>query len=356
MKLKQFKIWLLLLSVGAIFAACEGPAGADGTNGENGINGDNGLDGASGNATCMSCHSGDTKSNIEAQFATSSHDAGNAVHYSDYGPNCSKCHSHQGFVQLATLGSVGSINNPTAWECATCHGLHKTMEATDYALRLSDPVTSIDGLESLLDLTGNDNSNSNLCANCHQSRHGPPHVEEGVTDFEIPGRFGPHHGPQGNFVYGVGLAEIEIEGGVEYPTAGDSKHLKQASCTGCHMSEFQDDEGQGGHSFIPSQNACNTCHETTDTGFEHNGARADFDNKLENLRILLFDLGVVSGNETDGYSINEKQTFPFVQAQAAFNWISLIEDSSHGAHNPVYIKAILMNSIKAMELEPDPVP
>jgi hypothetical protein len=350
MKRKQLKTWLLLLTVGVIFAACEGPAGADGTNGDNGINGDNGLDGASGNATCMSCHSGDTKAGIEAQFAMSGHDAGKAVGYSAYGASCASCHSHQGFVQLATFGSVGSINNPTAWECSTCHGLHQTMEATDYALRLSDAVTSIDGLESTLEMDGN----SNLCANCHQSRHEPPHLAEGETNYMIPKRFGPHHGPQANILFGVGLAEIS--GDVDYPEDGSAKHLDQASCTGCHMAEFDTNEQQGGHSFKPSQAVCNSCHESDDSDFDYNGSKVDFNNKLIDLRDELVRLGLVTGNDTDGYKAVEEVEFPLIQAEASFNWIALNEDSSHGVHNPVYINAILMNSIQAMELVADPAP
>ncbi|MDE5420976.1 collagen-like protein [Ancylomarina sp. DW003] len=350
MKRKQLKFWFLLLTFGAIFAACEGPAGKDGANGADGADGLNGADGASGNATCMSCHAGETKSNIEAQFAMSGHDAGKAVGYSDYGPHCSKCHSHQGFVQLATLGTVGSINNPTAWECSTCHGLHKTMEAVDYALRLSDPVTSMANEAITLDMDGN----SNLCANCHQSRKTYPMVDEGETHYMVPKHFGPHHGPQANILYGTGLAEIT--GDVAYPEDGSAKHLDQASCTGCHMADYDTDNTQGGHSFIPSQKACNDCHGTTDSDFEHNGARADFEVKLVNLRDELIRLGLVTGNDTDGYHAVEEASFPILQAQATFNWIALNEDSSHGAHNPVYINAILMNSIKAMEAEATPAP
>lgn len=348
MKRYQFKIWLLLLSIGAIFAACEGPAGADG------------LDGASGNATCMSCHSSDTKAGIEAQFAMSGHDAGKAVGYSAYGASCASCHSHQGFIQLATLGSVGSINNPTAWECSTCHGLHQTMEVTDYALRLSDAVTSIDGLKSTLDMNGN----SNLCANCHQSRHEPPHLVEGETLYMIPEHFGPHHGPQANILFGVGLAEIS--GDVEYPEDGSAKHMNP-SCVGCHMAEFNNVQGvggygqpieigQGGHSFKPSQAACNDCHDSDDSDFEYKGSKVDFNNKLIALRVELVRLGLVAGNDTDGYHAVEKVEFPLLQAEASFNWIALNEDSSHGVHNPVYINAILMNSIQAMKLEADPAP
>lgn len=38
-----------------------------------------------------------------------------------------------------------------------------------------------------------------------------------------------------------------------------------------------------------------------------------------------------------------------VLAQAFFNWIGLEEDRSLGVHNPSYVKALLKNSIEAVE-------
>lgn len=373
MKRNQFKIWLLLLSIGAIFAACEGPAGVDGTNG---LNGDNGAD---GNATCMACHSTETKSNIEAQFATSVHVRGiNAVDYAGGRQDCAECHSHQGFVQFANNGSIaGGITNPTAWECGTCHGLHETMEAGDYALRLTDPIKPIFDPTTTMDLNGN----SNLCANCHQSRRAEPAMTNpGEDTFEIKNTYwGPHHGSQANIVAGVGFAQIA--GSVSYPEAGSSKHLEKASCTGCHMGEFSEGTAgsystpgvkpMGGHSWNPSLNACNTCHKENNTDFNYGGVRTDVATKLETLRNELVRLGVVEFAQNSIYELNEKTgvielvvqagqyhpvpgTYPTIQARAFFNWAGLDEDRSFGAHNPKYVKALLQNSIEALTSIPTP--
>ncbi|RXQ96485.1 hypothetical protein EO244_02315 [Ancylomarina salipaludis] len=353
MKRKQFRIWLLLLSVGAIFAACEGPQGPAGLNGTDGTNGIDGVDGADGNATCMSCHAGDTRENIQAQFSMSVHSSGiNAVDYAGGRASCARCHSHQGFVQYANNGEVlGDITNPTAWECATCHGLHKTMEAVDYALRLDDPVKPIFNPEITMDLKGH----SNLCANCHQSRRAEPNTTNpGEETFAITSsHYGPHHGAQANVVAGMGFAEIA--GSVAYPTAGESKHLNQASCVGCHMAPFDSEEGEGGHSWKPSLLACNTCHDAELTDFNYGGVRTDVMAKLEELRDQLITLGVVAGNDTDGYH-PVVGTYPMKQAQAFFNWVGLEEDRSFGAHNPKYVKALLQNSIEAMAAEIDKLP
>ncbi len=349
MKRKQLKIWLLLLTVGAIFAACEGPAGVDGLNGADGAPGSDGVDGTDGNATCMACHATEVKTNIEAQFSLSVHNSGlNAVDYAGGRSYCAECHSHQGFVQFATTGSVlGTITNPTAWECATCHGLHETMEAADYALRLKDPINPVYDPSSTIDLLGN----SNLCANCHQSRRAEPAMTNpGEETFTITStHWGPHHGAQSNVLAGVGFAEIE--GSVDYPEAGSAIHLVQASCTGCHMAPFDPEKDQGGHTWNPSVKACNDCHGASNDDFNYGGVRSDIEDKLEELRDQLVTLGIVEWVAEDEAYEPIPGTYPTVQARAFFNWVGLDEDRSFGAHNPKYVRALLINSIEAMDAE-----
>jgi hypothetical protein len=356
MKRNQFKIWLLLLSIGAIFAACEGPEGAAGLNGTDGTDGSDGADGASGNATCMSCHSTETKSNIEAQFAISVHSSGeNAVDYAGARQDCAECHSHQGFVQFANTGSIsGAISSPKAWECGTCHGLHETMEAGDYALRLTDPLLAVadknESTTEMMDL----GVNNNLCANCHRIRTADPNtVNPGETDFEITSPYyGPHHGSQANVLAGYGFAEIE--GPADYPEAGSAKHLEEASCTGCHMGEFFEGtpgtystpgtKPMGGHSWNPSLHACNTCHEANSTDFNYGSVRTDVEGRLETLKTQLITLNIMSGDDEHGYH-PIPGIYPMKQASAFFNWTGLNDDRSLGAHNPKYVRALLINSI-----------
>lgn len=336
-----------IFAISLFIAGCtkEGPMGPAGADGADGING------TDGNSTCLDCHAGTTKSNIEAQFAMSVHSSGiNAVDYAGGNASCARCHSHQGFVQYATTGTVaGTITNPTAWECATCHGIHESFEAKDYALRLKDPVNPIFDPSITMDLGGN----SNLCANCHQSRRAEPNIDKPGETYKITStHYGPHHGAQANVVAGLGFAEIE--GSVEYPTPGTSKHLQLASCTGCHMGEFVNK--QGGHSWNPSLNACNTCHDATDADFNYGGVRSDVATKLETLRDELVRLGVVEYIEADAAYEPVVGTYPMIQAQAFFNWAGLEEDRSFGAHNPKYVKALLQNSIEALEAIPTPAP
>ena len=350
MKLKNITRLLLFASV-IIFLAPScvkegpmGPAGADGKNGTNGV------DGTAGTVTCLACHAGTTMDQKKAEFAMSEHAVGAVAVASEGGnPSCARCHSSQGFMEYATLGAVaGTITNPSAWECATCHGLHKTFEAGDYALRFNAaPVVSNQDATYSFDFK----NNSNLCVNCHQARTAEPVKASaaGATTFKLSTRIGPHHGPQGNIVAGVGFAEIP--GAVAYPAPGSSKHVAGA-CTGCHMATFT--KAQGGHSLIPSLAACNTCHNAADTNYDHNGVQTEIAADLVQLRDLLVTKGLVKGtpNATDPTIITYAAvsgTFPMVQAQAAFNYFGLMDDRSEGVHNPPYVRALLLNSIAALQ-------
>ena len=324
----------------AIATSCTkvGPQGPAGENGTNGTDGTNGVD---GNVTCLVCHSGNNMEEKKAEFAMSEHSVA-AVALSEGGrASCARCHCSQGFVEYATLGTVvGDIANPQPWECSTCHGLHQTFEAQDYALRLSDPVVSVADGTTTLDLNGN----SNLCANCHQARTAPPNIASPGDTYKITNtHYGPHHGPQANVVYGIGFAEIP--GSVAYPAAGSSKHLAQASCTGCHMADFTN--GEGGHSLIPSLAACNACHGANETDYNHGGVQTIVQQELDQLRDKLVSLGVVEQLDDGTYEV-VTGTYPMVQAEAYFNWAGLSDDRSLGVHNPPYVKALLLNSIEAL--------
>jgi len=347
MKLKNVtRLLLYAFVIACIAPSCvkEGPMGLSGTNGTNGTNG---QDGSAGTVTCLACHSGTTMDQKKAEFAMSEHALGAVAVESEGGnPSCARCHGSQGFIEYATLGTVvGTITNPSAWECATCHGLHSKFEVGDYALRFeSKPVVSNQDATYSFDFK----NSSNLCVNCHQARTAEPNKAKPGTTFAVSTRIGPHHGPQGNIVAGVGFAEIA--GAVVYPAPGSSKHFVGA-CTSCHMAAFT--KGQGGHSLIPSLASCNTCHTATDVNYDHNGVQTEIAADLVKLRDLLIAKGVVKATPDPidptiiTYSAISK-TVPMIQAQAAFNYFGLMDDRSEGVHNPPYVRALLLNSIAAL--------
>lgn len=351
----------------AMMSGCEGPAGpagpagADGTDGTNGTNGTDGTDGVDGNITCLVCHSADNPQAKLEQFNQSVHAAGQiAVDYAGGRSYCAECHSSEGFIEFARNGDVAeNISDPSAWECKTCHSIHTTFEQADYALRLADPIEFIFDPTVVVDF-----ANSNLCANCHQTRRAEPNVTNPGDSFNITStHYGPHNGPQSNVLYGTGFAEIA--GNVSYPTAGGGSHMDpEGRCTGCHMYEYGN--GQGGHTFNPALDACNDCHGATETDFNYGGVQTEVEGLLEDLKVLLEGRGVIVLGTEEVYELNPETgvielvvytegyhpvvgMHSMIEAQCFFNWFGLEKDHSLGAHNPKYVKALLQNSIKAME-------
>ena len=318
----------------------QGPPGADGADGVDGVDGEDGEDGVDGTVRCLECHNTQAQRDITLQYARSQHALGEYVDYAGGRSSCARCHSGGGFVEYLETGDVnGNINVPVAISCNHCHSVHTTFEFADYALRSTDPVVFIaDGAG-----TADFGDNSNLCANCHQSRRPEPNIHLPGETYEITStHYGPHHGAQANVLMGAGFAEIE--GPRTYPD--NSLHLDEgATCVTCHMGEFTDD--QGGHTWWPSLASCQECHATPD--FDYNGFQTDIQEKLDELRDLLVTAGVVEFVEEDDAYEPIIGVYPMAHARAFFNWVGLAEDRSKGAHNPRYVDALLTNSIAAME-------
>ena len=298
--------------------------------------------------SCQVCHTDSKKLAFSSQFVQSQHSSGAiAVDYAGGRAGCAPCHSHELFVTYATQGEVtGDIANPTAWKCETCHGLHNNFDESDWELRLSGPVSFIFDTTEVFD-----SGRSNICANCHQSRRAEPNVDSPGDTYKISStHYGPHHGAQANVLYGGGFAEIS--GSRNYPEKASGAHYT-AGCTGCHMAEYAD--GQGGHSFNPSEAACNACHGGSD-GFEYGGVADDVEDQLNELRDLLLarhvlhaEVDEIDGEDTTWAYHPVVETFSMVEVQAFFNWVGLEEDRSMGAHNPKYVDALLTNTIEAIE-------
>jgi len=324
--MRKLNLFTMIIAMFAlVITGCEGPAGPAG---------------ADGGESCTVCHSNANMNDIGFQFSQSAHSLGAAaVAYAGGRAGCAECHSHEGFVAFASGLEDAAIASPSAWKCKTCHSLHTTFEAEDYALRLSDPVAFIYNADVTADF-----GSGNLCSNCHQSRRAEPSVDVPGTTFAITStHYGPHHGAQANVVYGGGFAEMA--GSKTYPTAGTSQHFG-LSCTGCHMGDYAD--GEGGHTWNPSVDACVSCHSGA-SDLDIGGGQTEIAALLEELRDALVLAGVVEYVEADKAYEPVVGTYPMAHAQAFFNWIGLEEDRSNGAHNPKYVEALLVNSIEALQ-------
>lgn len=332
----------ILLFFILIVAACtkEGPQGLPGLDGE---------DGKDGAQTCSECHnmSEFLLAKIE-QYNHSVHATGANTNRST--PGCARCHTSMGFRSFITDSTDLAIADPTPINCRTCHPIHETFTSNDFALRTTDSVTLMNG----------DVYNygpSNLCVNCHQARPISPYPDlsssEKVTITSM--HYGPHHAPQANLFMSTG--PIEIPGSMPYL---NSAHRKMVSngCVTCHMSPATGVLG-GGHQMgvkyttVSGADAyqytgCFTadCHGTV---AEINGLinpnREEIKALLEELSALLMENGIIDdhGYPAVPLSITQKD------AAALLNYKFVEEDKSFGAHNFRYTKALLTNSIEALQ-------
>jgi len=334
----------IMIAGALIMSSCEGPAGpagaagAAGADGVDGINGTDGTDGVAGNAVCLQCHTLDVKATMMAEWETSTHATGGHERYGSRN-GCAKCHAHEGFVETTWTGmdtTATGVALPQKIQCKTCHDFHPSL---DFENEANSAIRTMEEVELM---TGGgmvgfaNNPESNLCVNCHQSRHAPPDDSDGTALTEVYNRFGPHHGPQGNFIFGGEGYEF----GATLSTAG--AHQSGSSCVGCHMAETAADT-TGGHTFTPSLDACLTCHPDA-TDFDVNGGVTEIAGLMEDLEAALDAAGML---EDDGDLV----TGAFYSADsvgAAWNYILIMEDASSGIHNPAYAKALLNNSINAL--------
>ena len=314
-----------------------------GPDGEDGIDGVDGVDGASGTTECAACHNVSTNEGVHASYLYSGHATGSTASRGS-SASCAACHSNEGFIDYTTLGAVNEngYENPTKINCSTCHDTHTTFDfendGFDYALR------TLRGVDLITDsgYTINYEGTSNLCANCHQPRSGPP-VDDGQGMYEITStRFGPHHGPQSTFLEGIQGGEVA--GTTEYPAVGSATHRTGSSCTQCHMGETTG-EIDGNHTWIPTENACLQCH----TNGSPDGV-AGLEDDMATLLTLLKDVGILEEDE-DGDVSPVRGIYSISEAEAAWNYILLLEDSSKGVHNPRYARALVANSIEAVDAE-----
>lgn len=346
MKTTRYFGFLILLLSGLFFVQCTsepivGPPGMDGKDGIDGINGQNGQDGLDGTASCVACHSNSHRAPIYASYEASRHAEGLAVGYAGGRGSCSRCHSNEGYINYITGMPAVNIDNPTAISCKTCHDKHETFDfendGQNFALRSVDPVTLIIDDTIVLDFEGT----SNNCAECHQPRRTLEgnfwNYDEETGIFTVGNHFGPHYSNQATMYEGIGGAFIA--GSTAYPGTGSTTHYSGSSCVDCHMAADAGDITKGQHSWHTNENSCNSCHSN---GAPH---MDDLDTDMETLAALLQEAGVLDDTL---HAIRDAETSLTV-GKALWNFIYVHDDQSHGVHNPAYTRALIKNSIEALQ-------
>ncbi len=390
-------ISICIITIGFLFASCEGPAGPSGADGTDGI------DGKDANETCKLCHNNNVVLAKAFEYEYSLHYKGEAFEEGTRNA-CAPCHSHQGFLDVVTKNTPATItanpSDPTKFinnyvasssvlalpgpiNCFTCHSsLHKDYAATEFlplTTTAAVPMTMWGGTKTI-NFT---KSGGNLCARCHQPR--PITAASGaMIDYSklvseptatynmssISYRTGVHYGTHAAMASGVG----GIEFGSGYT---NSQHATKASCASCHMAT---PSGlAGGHSFSPAGNysGCNTtnCHSGMNaSNTTLTAARTYVTDKLKDLADKINALGnghdilqkdpedglyhgyfdiYDSGSNRTGYWKNPSNgtpAFPALtnaQFGAILNYQLIVRDASTGVHNYPYIKTLLDNSLTA---------
>ena len=329
----KIRMIIRLLSVAAlllcIIPSCvkEGPAGLDGTNGTDGADG---ADGADGTAFCMDCHNSTTIGTITEAWELTNHATGTSFARGT-DEDCSRCHSSEGFIAFVA-GGVATGTSPVG--CETCHShgdvpVFQDENGDPSYIRTTAPVALVIDPVKTIDLGGE----SNLCVNCHQPRTAYPEPDADGNFAITNSHYGPHHGPQGTILMGLGM--YPFTGSMTIPGEGAHPHA-QAGCTTCHMNEAS-------HSFSPGIDACAQCHgDVTTTDID--GKQTEVEDLMAELATKLQEEGVLDANGalvTGTYSVAVSRAF--------YNYSTVEEDKSEGAHNPNYVIAILTNTIESLQ-------
>ena len=343
---KSLKFAALVVSAGLIMASCEGPMGPVGEDGAKGDKGDPGT-----TFGCAECHNPSSPmSAFSAQWSESTHAKGGNAAYANRA-GCVQCHTSQGFLEYLAEGSTANISvpsDPMQINCATCHKIHQTYSAADWALTKPGAET-LEVKYAGADVVWN-KGNSNQCVFCHQSRAVSPAPVVNGADFNIANsRIGPHHGPNANLI--LGKTPFELPGEAHPST---NPHSTASGCLTCHMSTPYGYQAGGhnmgvwydNHGTEPMlRTGCTTCH-TNATNLDAMIAdlKSDITGKMARLESQLIEAGIY--NSTTGLA--KTGTFKANAVLAYLNYNTIKEDRSNGIHNPGYISTLLDNSIAEM--------
>jgi len=336
----------------SMLVSCEGP---EGPAGKDGVDGTDGTDGVAGNLSCLECHTQVNMDAIQSQYSISGHGVGAYVAYTSGAGRaaCVQCHTNEGFLYVlegvpnadhsGNPAIATEIFNATKIGCETCHSNHGSLEDG-----IEAPIRTVASVTAIADGTVIDfENNSNLCANCHQSRESYQ-KQEAVDSVKVganwvqvadgnvgiaSSRVGPHHGPQSNMMVGV----------LGYGTSSKATH-SDLGCTSCHMGESNGEEG--GHTFFPSLENCTGCHAGA-TSFDINGKQASFDTRMAAIKAKLVEKGIV----VDATGLAVVGQYPLADFKGYWNWISMKEDLSRGVHNPGYTNTMLTTAEVSLGLK-----
>lgn len=270
-----------------------------------------------------------------------------------------------------TLNASPTGGKSTANTCVTCHQIRP--DANGYYKR-----PAIESAEVDADPTGAkvviNNTTSGLMYRFWSRRmlaKQMPGYPAGTTNYKTYSNTGTgaHESPQSDTW--MGITGVDIEGTTTHlPAAKTAKHYTNNSCVTCHQdTPAPGSTTTGSHTTVVSFQTCATCHtsaanaETITDAFHE-----DFSAKLENLRKALSaktayfktsssgsisinfpTVPTVTGSKDPQTWFITREDFPLKYVQAYWNYKMLSSDESKGVHNPTYARALIQNSIEALQ-------
>jgi cytochrome c1 len=306
-----------------------------------------------GSGSCNQCHDAPTHHVKGTEWKSSMHAVTTADATGTGRETCVGCHTDNGFIGRIE-GAAKVDTTYGAINCQTCHEPHgqTAPSAAPHLIRAMASVKLADGTNVT------NAGEGTLCMNCHQSRQNAQ-----VYAATTPGsaHFGPHEGPQADMLQGVNGFTY----GKQIPTSAHAFVVKD-TCVACHMQTVATtDPGflqVGGHTFKPSATlagtntqesltgACQNCHGPEITNFDfplfdynNDGSIEGVQTEVQHLLDQLSALLPPNGNAKTSLTIDSTWTRP--QLEAAYNWLFVNNDGSHGVHNTAYAVGLLKASI-----------
>jgi len=301
---------------------------------------------------CAVCHDEPGRHIKSNQWNKSAHnfDQWEGAHGAPTRSGCQPCHSGSGLVEALGGGTEHNPDNPGNVSCAACHDPHTA------ALRESKDVVLNNGVAIAWGGEGQ------LCMTCHKSRRDAPSYAE-----EYHSHYGPHGSPQTDMLAG----DNAITFGMFIPSSTHRDVITNA-CVDCHMAPTPD-TGEpginevGAHTFamhwdggtpddtsddVDNVIACASCHNIA--SFADLKARKDIDgdgsveSAQDEIQDLLDAVGMLLppiGEST----VTVTKDYNKIQLKAAYNYLFVEEDGSHGLHNFQYAVGLLKVSKAALE-------
>jgi hypothetical protein len=322
---------------------------------------------------------------------------------------CNQCHHGLGSIDYQE-DRQGTSEASVLWgdatvTCITCHDPHTDGAGSNiripvklsYNSRFVDPAKNVrGGINKFMDGTDIPSGSGKgiICLFCHQGRESGLTVymnvkSRSVDPYTEPDKVisgagisfqNPHYLEGGGILWSKNTWEYFFNGVPQTYTTGNASH-QQKNCFGCHMSEASADDSEGGHTWKPRIEVCQTCHGPI-TSFFSVPASADYDgdgvvkNTSEEIGTLssegLGSIGtgllgqVVAALQTKGIFYNP-DSYPYFFTSTGGTFTAWTTNTLTGAfnlsyvfkaknalyvHNAKYVVQVLQDSLKALGVTP----